>query len=65
MGIDTVSPRRKPLKSSKDEMDLLSQIQWHIYFGSNERFPNATTYFTLERIKMFSLVWSHFSLRMG
>jgi hypothetical protein len=64
MGMDTVSLERKPLKSSKDRMDLLFLLWWNIYFECNKRLSNSTVHFTLEEIDIFFLVRSHFSPRM-
>ena len=65
MEMDTVSPEHKPLKSSKDWMDLLSLVRQSIYFGINECLYSVTKHFRLEGIDMFSRVRSHFSSRMG
>jgi hypothetical protein len=61
MRMDTIFPVRKPLKSSKDRIDLLFLVQLHIFLGMDRLSPwcDCIAYLGDEKTNMISLVLLH------
>jgi hypothetical protein len=61
IGMDMIFPGRKPLKSSKDRIDLLFMVQLHIFLGMDRlsSWCDCIAYLEGEKTNMISLVLLH------